>query len=223
MPYYPVLLDLRGRKALVVGGGAVATRKIETLVGCGAVVHVIARELSPEIGLLVEEGKIEHIGREFREDALEGAFLVVAATDEASLNHRISVSAKGRGLLVNAVDQPSDCNFIVPSVLRRGDLLISVSTSGKSPALAKKVREELERLFVPEYGPFLTLLGRLRRDILEKDLSQDENRRIFEELVHSPLLDAIVLGDWMQVASILTRVLSVPISDGDVLRYMKGD
>ena len=138
MSYYPIFLDLKGKTALVVGGGVVALRKIETLLEHGAKVHVIARELTPELAGLMEDGKVEHMGEEFRENDLDKAFMVIAATDDPALNRQVSRSAQEKGLLINAVDQPEDCNFIVPSSLRRGDLRIAVSTSGKSPALAKK-------------------------------------------------------------------------------------
>ncbi|MDY7038767.1 MAG: NAD(P)-dependent oxidoreductase, partial [Thermodesulfobacteriota bacterium] len=132
------------------------------------------------------------------------------------LNHHISEGAKKRGLLINVVDQPSDCNFIVPSILRRGDFLISVSTSGKSPALSKKVRVELEKDFGSEYGSFLILMGHLRKEILGKGLSSDEKRRIFHELVHSIILDAIGRKDWNEVAIIINKILQTHFSQEDI-------
>jgi len=177
--FYPILVDLQGKKALVVGGGKVAQRKIESLLEYGASVHVIARELTAELEQLRSRKRIELLGGEFSEAHLEGAFLVIAATDDALLNRRVSQEAQKRGLLVNAVDQPADCNFIVPSVLSRGDLLIAVSTSGKSPAFARKVRLELDQHFGKEYGFFLNLMGNLRKEILRLGLSQEENKKGF--------------------------------------------
>jgi len=220
MPYYPILIDLEGKKVVVVGGGSVAQRKIETLMEYGAAVYVITRELTPGLGKYVEEGKIKLIDQEFREDILDGAFVVIAATDDAVLNHRVSENARKRGLLVNVVDQPSECNFIVPSILRRGDLIIAVSTSGKSPALAKKVRRELERSFDSEYKALLILLGRLREEILAQDFSQDENRRLFHGLVDSPILEAIGRKDWDEVASIINGILHTRYSQEDVLQWL---
>ncbi len=206
MSYYPIFLDLKGKTALVVGGGVVAQRKIENLLEHGAKVHVIARELTPELDGLMEGGKVEHMGEEFQENHLDKAFMVIAATDDTTLNRQVSRSAQEKGLLINAVDQPEDCNFIVPSALRRGDLRIAVSTSGKSPALAKKVREDLEEYFGNEYESFLVLMGRLRKEILSRGLSQKENSRIFRELVGSPILEALGREEWGQVASILKRI-----------------
>lgn len=221
MSYYPVLVQLDGKKVLVVGGGTVAERKIETLLEYGAELQVISQELTPRLRRYREVGKIGFLGQEFNEDCLEGAFMVIAATDDPHLNHQVSEKAKKRGLLVNAVDQPSDCNFILPSVLRRGDLLIAVSTSGKSPALAKKLREALEERFGDEYGSFLVLMGRLREQILSERLSQGENRRIFNELVNSPILEAIGRKDWNRVATILNGIIPGRLSSKDVINYLK--
>ena len=221
MSYYPVLIQLDGKKVIVVGGGAVAERKIETLLECGAEVHVISRELTPRLSDYREGGKIGCLGQEFNEDCLDQAFMAIAATDDPRLNHQVSEKAKEKGLLVNAVDQPSDCNFILPSVLRRGDLLIAVSTSGKSPALAKRVREALEERFGDEYGTFLVLMGRLREEILSQRLSQGENRRIFQELVSSPILEAIAREDWHGVATILNGIIPWQVSSKDVINYLK--
>ena len=221
--FYPILVELQRKKALVVGGGKVAQRKIETLLECGAFVQVVARELTAELEELRSWRKIEFLGGEFSEAYLEGAFLVFAATDDVLLNRRVSQAAQQRGLLVNAVDQPADCNFIVPSVLTRGDLLIAVSTSGKSPAFARKVRVELERHFGEEYGLFLSLMGNLRKEILCLGLSQEENKRAFEELVYSDLLPAIREKNWDLASQIIQKVLGRPISKNQILEFLKAE
>lgn len=221
MSYYPVLIHLDGEKVVVVGGGPVAERKIETLLEYGADVQVVSRDLTPRLRKYSEGGTIGFLGQEFNEDCLEEAFMVIAATDNPRLNHQVSKKAKEKGLLVNAVDQPSDCNFIVPSILRRGDFLIAVSTSGKSPALAKKVREELEERFGNEYESLLILMGRIREEILSQRLSQDENRRIFHELVNAPVLEAIARKDWNGVAMILNGIIPGRVTSKDVINYLK--
>jgi precorrin-2 dehydrogenase/sirohydrochlorin ferrochelatase len=221
--FYPILVDLQGKKALVVGGGKVAQRKIETLLQHGASVQVIAQELSEELERLRKGKRIEFLGEEFSEAFLEGAFLVFAATDDASLNRAVSQAAQQRGLLVNAVDQPEDCNFIVPSVLSRGHLLIAVSSSGKSPAFARKVRVELEHHFGEEYGFFLNLMGNLRKEILRLGLSQEENKSAFEELVYSDLLSAIRQKEWDLASQIIEKVLGRPVSKNQVLDFLKAE
>ena len=221
--FYPILVDLQGKSALVVGGGKVAQRKIETLLEHGAAVQVVARDLTEELERLRTGKRIEFLGFEFSETFLERAFLVIAATDDASLNRRVSQAAQHRGLLVNAVDQPADCNFIVPSVLSRGDLLIAVSTSGKSPAFARKVRVELEQHFGEEYGFFLNLMGNLRKEILRVGLSQEENKSAFEELVNSDLLPAIRQKEWDLASQIIEKVLGRAVSKNQVLDFLKAE
>ena len=223
MSYYPILVDLKGKKVVVVGGGAVALRKIESLLECGASVNVISRELIPELKGYLDEGKIELLGREYREEDLEGAFLVITATDDIMLNSKVSKFARDRGMLVNAVDQPSDCNFIVPSVIKRGDLVIAVSTSGRSPAMAKRIREKLSSQFGSEYEGFLILMGKIRKEILTEGLSQEENSRVFHEIVDSSMLEAIGRKDWQEAATILKRILKRDVSVNDVIDYTKAE
>jgi precorrin-2 dehydrogenase/sirohydrochlorin ferrochelatase len=166
---------------------------------------------------------IEFLGREFSDALIEGAFLVFAGTDDASFNRRVSEAARHKGLLVNAVDQPADCNFIVPSVLSRGDLLIAVSTSGRSPAFARKVRVDLERHFGEEYGLFLNLMGNLRKEILALGLSQEENKKAFEELVYSDLLQALRHKEWDAASEIIGKVLGRPLSKNQMLDLLKAE
>lgn len=221
--YYPLLVDLQGKKALVVGGGKVAQRKIETLLEHGATVQVVAREFTAELEQLRSERKILFLGSDFSAAFLEGAFLVFVATDDPSLNRRVSQAAQQRGLLVNAVDQPADCNFIVPSILSRGDLLIAVSTSGKSPAFARKVRVDLEQHFGEEYGVFLNLMGNLRKEILRLGLSQEENKSAFEELVNSDLLAAIKEKKWDLASRLVEKALGRPVSKDQILDLIKAE
>ncbi len=220
MFYYPILVDLEGKKVVVVGGGAVAQRKIETLLEHGAEVQVISQALTPALTTYSDEGKIELLGPEFQENHLNGAFMVIAATNDSLLNHQVSQVARKKGLLINAVDQPPDCNFIVPSILRRGDLLIAVSTSGKSPALAKKVREELEKSFGSEYESLLLLMGHLRKEIISRGLSQEENRRVFYELINSQILEALGRKDWNEAATILNKITGTQLSSEDITKII---
>jgi len=207
MSYYPIFLEIEGKTALVVGGGVVGERKVEILLNHGASIRLVSRELSDKLKVLVEDGKVLHLGEEFSEKHLDGVFLVFAATDDKQLNREISKSARKRGLLINAVDQPEDCDFIVPSLIKRGDLSIAVSTGGKSPALAKSIRKHLEPQFGREYEIFLNLLGRLRDEIISWGLPQQENSRIFHEIVHSGILKALADNDWDGVENMLEKIL----------------
>lgn len=217
--YYPVFLALEGKKVLVVGGGRVAQRKIETLLEHGALVNVVAREFNRPIASMVEKGLIQYAGQDFAESHLDHIFLVIAATSDVSLNRHISEQAQQRGLFVNAVDQPSECNFIVPSVLRRGDLVVAVSTSGKSPAFARKVREDLEEHFGEEYASFLTLMGNLRELVLSRGLSQEQNKVLFEKLISSPLLVSIRDNNWERAAYIVSDVLGSFFPPKEIMGY----
>lgn len=221
MPYYPILVELENQKVLVVGGGMVAQRKIDTLLRHGAEVLIVSRELSDLLEQYVEEGRVTLIDTEFNVNQLDDVFMVIAATDDAELNAVISAEAKKRGMLINAVDQPADCTFIVPSVIRQGDLLVAISTSGKSPALAKKIRKELETKFGKGYKEFLALMGIVRERVLEMGLPQKENSRIFHELVDSRLLEAVKEQDIDGVTSILNSILEQNISAEEVENYMK--
>lgn len=218
--YYPILLNLDDRTALVVGGGEVAQRKVQTLLEHRASIRIVSQRLTGKLQNLVEAGKVRHLCRNFKQEDLDEAFLVIVATDDKELNHSIGQMALGRGLLVNTVDQPQDCNFIVPSVLQRGDLLISISTSGKSPALARKLREKLSGQFGDEYAVFLILMGRLRKEILSLGLPQEENSRIFHKIVNSDILDALAIRDRQEVELTLKEILPEGIDLTNILNDM---
>ena len=213
MRYYPAFLDLHGKKVLIVGGGAVAQRKIETLFEYGAVIDVAARDLTPALKEFETEGRIRFVGSQFHEDQMDRAFLVIAATDDPEMNRKVSLAAGERNIPVNAVDQPSDCTFIVPSILRRGDLVIAVSTSGKSPALARRLREQLEGMFGEEYRAYVRLMGEVRDNVLSGDYPPERKGEILRELIDSDLLDAIRLGDRIRVASTLKRILRTDLNE----------
>jgi precorrin-2 dehydrogenase/sirohydrochlorin ferrochelatase len=207
MSYYPVFVQLEGKKVVVVGGGNVAYRKVLALLECGAAIHLAGRELTLELKQMVENEEIHFLGREFSEGSLRNAFMIIAATDDKDLNHHISTCARKKGVLVNAVDQPPDCDFIVPSILKRGDLQIAISTSGKSPALARRIRKSLEAQFGEEYETFLTMMGRLRKEILSLGLPQKENSRIFQKIVDSDLLENFPDGFSRRMEESLKNIL----------------
>lgn len=164
---YPINLSgLAQRRCLVVGGGNVALRKVEGLLAAGAQIVVVALELDKELEALIAAGKVGVARRAYEPADLEGMFLVIVATDDREVNHAVSAEAMRRGLLVNVVDDPDASNFIVPAVVRRGGLTIAVSTGGASPALARRLREQLEAQFGPEYGELIELLATLRPEIM---------------------------------------------------------
>jgi uroporphyrin-III C-methyltransferase/precorrin-2 dehydrogenase/sirohydrochlorin ferrochelatase len=163
--HYPVVLDLDGRRCVVVGGGTVAEHKARGLLEAGAAVTVIAGEVTDGIAALCARGNAAVVARPYAEGDLAGAFLVIAATDDPSVNARVHAEAKQRAVLLNAVDDAAHCDFAAPSVLRRGDLTIAVSTSGQAPALARRVRELLEGRFGPEWGTLVEVLAGAREAV----------------------------------------------------------
>jgi len=176
---YSISLNLEDVPCLVVGGGTVALRKIESLIASGARVEVVSPEVVPEIEALEE---VEITLRGFRAGDLEGKFLVVSATNDRSVNEAVARAAMRRSMLVNVVDVPELCNFFVNSQVRRGDLTISVSTGGASPALSKRIRKELELQYGEEYGGLLRLMREYRSLIMREVSDPARRKRIFERL-----------------------------------------
>jgi precorrin-2 dehydrogenase/sirohydrochlorin ferrochelatase len=164
---YPIFLNLRGRPCAVVGGGAVAERKVKGLLECEASVTVISPRLTGALQKLAEGETIGYLPRAFETGDLEGAFLVVAAADDPEVNSRVWTEASGLGLLVNVADKPDECNFILPSVLRRGGLTLAVGTGGASPALARKLRTDLEDRYGPEYAALVDLMEGFRAWVMK--------------------------------------------------------
>jgi precorrin-2 dehydrogenase/sirohydrochlorin ferrochelatase len=205
--YYPINLDIKDKQCLVIGGGKVAERKVETLLSCGARVRVVSPELTLHLQGLAGEKKITHAARGYQSGDLNGVFLVVACTDDPDVNIAVSSEAQRKNILCNIVDKPDLCNFIVPSMVIRGDLLITISTAGRSPALAKKLRQELEDAYGREYADFLRIMGAVRPRVLAMGRPQSENEAIFNRLVYSRLLDWIRAGDRARIDRFLQEVL----------------
>ena len=164
-PYYPIFLNIRGRKCLVAGGGKVALRKVQTLLEHGADVQVVSPTLCPELNRLAKDGIIRAQQRSYKANDLHDALIAVAATDDATINESVAAEAKQRGILVNVVDDPQRSNFIAPSYFRRGDITVAVSTSGRSPALARKIRSELEQDFKAEYAQLALIADEVRSEL----------------------------------------------------------
>ncbi len=163
--YMICLVGLQLRQAVVIGGGAVAAQKIQGLLPTEVKVTVISPALNSELQMLVEQGKLTHIAREYQNGDLDGAYLVIAATDDPEVNHAVWAEAQARGCLINVVDDPEHCTFISPAMVRRGDLNIAISTGGGSPALARWMRMRLEAIIGVEYSLLAEIMGELRHEI----------------------------------------------------------
>jgi len=165
--YYPVLLDLRDRSCLVVGGGPVAEGKIDRLLQAGACVTVVSPTLTERLAAWALGGRIAHLARAYRDGDVAGHQLAFVATDDGDVASSVSAEGRRRGVWVNAADDPARCDFILPSVLRRGRLVVAVSTGGASPGLARAIREDLEDHVTEDYAPLVELVAEVRREMRE--------------------------------------------------------
>ena len=175
---YPMFVDLSGRRCAVIGGGSVAERKVGGLLACGARVKVVSPKLTGTLRKWAEGEKIEHVPRGYREGDIKGFFLVVAASSDGDVNGRVWEEASAMGIPANVADRPDRCSFFIPSVVRRGLLTLAVSTGGASPALARRLRMDLEKRVGPEYVDLLNVLERLRAEVLAKVKDPAARRRI---------------------------------------------
>src|SRR6202012_2974622 len=183
MSLFPMFLKLAARRCVVVGAGAIAESKIESLLEAKAQVTIVAPEALPRVRAWAEGGDITWVQREYREGDLAGAFLAVAATATPEVNRAVFAEARERGVMVNAVDDPPFCDFYFPSVVRRGELQIAISTGGESPALAQRLRKELNAALPLDIGEWLMELGRLRREVTAVEPIGEARKGLLHELV----------------------------------------
>jgi uroporphyrin-III C-methyltransferase/precorrin-2 dehydrogenase/sirohydrochlorin ferrochelatase len=212
--YYPVLLDLRNRRAVVVGGGTVAEGKVGPLLEAGAEVTVIAPALTPGLSLRAREDRLVHVGRSYQPGDLMDAHLVIAATDDPEVNHAVHAEAEKRRIPVNVVDDPAYCGFILPSILRQGELVVAVSTSGNAPALAVRIRERLERELGDEYRRFLELAGSIRAPLADRFPDFQIRKRLWYRLVDSDMLALLRAGEEDRARQRMTEIMGVEIPSG---------
>jgi len=191
---YPLtLVGLAESRCVVIGGGRVAARKVDALLEAGAQPVVISRDLCADLQARLGAGEIEALPRGYRRGDLAGARLVIAATDDVAVNEAVWQEAQEVGCLVNVVDDPSRCNFHVPATVRRGALTLAIATGGNAPALARRIRQDLEALFDVAYEPYLALLGELRPVILDR-IPAAGRRAAWQALLDSEVLDLLRSG-----------------------------
>ncbi len=206
MKYYPIYLDIKGKNCLIVGGGPVGIRKAATLERCGAKVRIISETFLTGIDELKKTG-ICFVKKKYEKQEMKGMFLVFAATNNADLNQEIKKDALELGILCNIADSLDNSDFLLPSTVERGNLVIAVSTSGSSPAMAKKIRQDLGFQFGPEYATFLQLMENIRKRFLLSDNDPDENKKIFYDLIDKGLLEFIKAKDEKSINRVLREVL----------------
>ena len=179
---FPMFVKLTGRKCLVVGGGEIAQGKVEALLPCGATVVLVSPKVTETIAGWIRDCRLTWHAREFQHSDLEDAFLAIAATGVPEVNEAVFRESQQRGVLCNAVDEPERSHFYYPAVVRRGPLQIAISTGGLSPALAHRLRVELEEQFGPEYASWLTELGAKRRVVFRREVNPQQRNRILHAL-----------------------------------------
>jgi siroheme synthase-like protein len=204
-PFYIACLKLRGRRCLVVGGGPIGLEKAEGLLACDGDVVVVAPDVGPELERLADEGSIAWLRRDYEPADLEGSFMAIACTDDTEVNISIYEDAERRAMLVNVVDVPPLCNFILPAVVRTGPLAIAISTAGASPALAKRMKREISELFGEEYARLAIMLNDAR-GWAKGTLPTYQDRKAFFESIVNGEPDPIALlraGDEAAVADLI--------------------
>lgn len=204
MKYYPIFLNVKDRPCLVVGGGRVGARKTATLVSAGASVTVVSPEFGDQLAAMPG---IQREHRFFDPEDLEGVFLVFAATSDTAVNQWILAEAQKAGVLCNSADAPDQGDFILPAVMRRGDLICAVSTSGASPALARKIRMDLDQAYGPEYAAFLELMRAVREKLLASGHDPDDHQQIFRAMMEKNLPGLLAANDIHAVDAILHELL----------------
>ena len=186
--YYPIGIDIKDKLCIVIGGGEVAERKALKLLEFGANVLIISPEITKRLEKLSKKGKLNYIKDRYKKEYIKEGFLIFAATDNEEVNFKISEDAKKLGKLINVVDKPDLCNFILPSVVKRGDFIISIFTQGKSPMFSKVIREKLEKEFKEIYELYVDILGNLRDKIKKKISDERKRKEIFENLTSIDIL-----------------------------------
>lgn len=224
MNVYPIYLNrLDSRKTVLVGGNHEAERKVRELLECDARVTLIAPEVTPSLRELADEGRIEWIARRYRRGDLKGAFLVIVAQFEGDENRRIHREAEKRGILVNVMDDIPHCTFTFGSMVRRGPLILSISTSGAAPTLAVRLRQRFEKEFGEEYGPFLEFMRQLRPPMAKIWTDFNKRKALWYKLVDSDLIGAFRDQDRERALEIASAIVGNDVvRKTDLYRQLKG-
>lgn len=190
MGLFPLFLKLEGKRCLVVGAGLIGLEKVDSLLRCGASIRVIAPEAVPRLQQLSAKGEIAWLARRYEPEDAAGCDLIIAATNDRQVNQAVYAEASRRSILCNTADDPPLCDFFFASVVQRGDLQIAISTAGKSPALAQRLRREIDAQLPADLGAWLDDLGELRREILQAMPAGPERKALLHELAHRELCAA---------------------------------
>ncbi|MCE5286362.1 MAG: bifunctional precorrin-2 dehydrogenase/sirohydrochlorin ferrochelatase [Pelosinus sp.] len=208
MKVYPVNLKIADRPCAVIGGGKVAERKILSLLEAGAKVTVISPKLTSALAKLAADGGVCWRNKDYGAGDVQDYFMVVCAADSKAVNNKAAAEARTSGALLNVVDAPDECDFIIPGKISRGDLLITVSTGGKSPAFSRRLREELETRYGEEYGMYLEMLSRQREAIKEKLVNTKDRERFWRAALNSEVLTLLNQGQLKEAEAMIINAIS---------------
>src|SRR5438132_1187159 len=206
--FYPVYLNLKGRRVVVVGGGEVAERKVESLMPCQASVIVISPDVTAWLSALFDQKRIEWLARPYMKGDCARATLVFSATDDAEVNRAVYVEATALGIFINTADQPALCSFIMPAVVRRGRIGIAISTSGTSPALAARLRRKIAEVIGPEYARIADLLSTVRREIRTRVPDERERKDLHYRILDSEILGLLKQEDTVRAEQLLQEIIA---------------
>jgi len=204
-PYYPIFIDVEDREVVIVGGGAVCARKAETMMRYGAKVTVVSPEFTSEIEAWAKGGRLRIKRKEYEDADLEGASMVIASTDDESVNGRVARDSRRRKIPVNVVDVTHLCEFIVPAIVERGSIQLAVSTGGKSPALARTLKEDLQKFVGPEYPELNDLLGSLRPEAKRVLPTDGDRKRFFDGIIARGVLQMLREGRRKEALDAIAR------------------
>ena len=213
--FYPVYLNLRNRQSLVIGGNAEAEKKVVGMLEAGARVTVVSPAVTAGLARLIEDGGVAWIDRSYRAGDLRGVFLAISCIVDPAFNAPIWEEAQQEKVLLNAVDDVPHCHFLAPSIHRSGDLTIAISTAGKAPALAVRLRERLAEIVGPEYGHLLELLGDLREEVADRLPAFGPRRALWYRIVDSKALDLVRMGDMAGARQLVRSLLSEAFESSD--------
>ncbi|NMA67902.1 MAG: bifunctional precorrin-2 dehydrogenase/sirohydrochlorin ferrochelatase [Desulfitobacterium sp.] len=202
--YYPIYVNLENKPVLVVGGGKVALRKVKTLIEHGALVRIVSPKILPELKKLVDDSNCIWQEKKYSSDDIQDAIIIFSCTEIEELNQRVAEDAAEACRLVNVVDDPEKCTFILPSIMSQGDLKIAVSTSGSSPFVAKQIRKKLEAEFGEEYKEYLALLKSWRKEVKEK-MTNEQKEKFWERVTDGEVLELIKNNQLDEAKGVMTK------------------
>jgi siroheme synthase-like protein len=205
--FYPVYLNLKGKRVVVIGGGEVAERKVESLLGTEASVVVISPEVTERLSSLANEKQIALLRRAYRPGDCSGAALVLSATNDPELSRAVFQDASAAGALVNTADQPALCDFIMPAVVRRGNIAVAISTGGTSPGLAARLRYKISRIIGPEYGLLAELLSEARAEIRQRVQTEEARKALHYKILDSDIMNLLKHKDTAGAKRLLREMI----------------